>query len=94
MSRRLHRVSCVRVARHARTVLLLVASAGASACVTSPKAEAARQQQMIEMGDAINDLRIAASELTSGLDSLKLVIARQDTTIARLANVTGVIVVK
>ena len=73
---------------------VMTAALMTTGCITSPKAEAARQQQMLEMGDAINDLRIAASELTSAMDSLKLVIARQDTTIARLANVTGVVVVK
>jgi hypothetical protein len=73
---------------------LVAGTAAMSGCLTSPKAEAARQQQMLELGDVVNDLRIATSELTTTLDSLRTVIAKQDTTIARLANVTGVVVVK
>jgi hypothetical protein len=78
----------------ARAVATVAIVAPLGGCISSPKAEAIRQQQMIEMGDAVNEIRIAAAELNSTVDSLRTVIARQDTTIARLANVTGVIVVK
>ncbi|MFI5309735.1 MAG: hypothetical protein ACHQQ3_00765 [Gemmatimonadales bacterium] len=63
-------------------------------CLTSPKTEALRQAQMQEAADAINDLRVTTSTLEGTLDSLRYVVAKQDTTIARLANVTGVVVVK
>ena len=49
---------------------------------------------MVEVGDAINDLRVSVSTMAGTLDSLRIVVAKQDTTIARLANAAGVIVVK
>ncbi len=63
-------------------------------CVSSPQAEATRAQQMIELGDAVTQLRQQTAELQGAVDSLKLVLAKQDTTNARLANVTGIVVVK
>ena len=81
-------------ARVVRYIAVAAVVPALTSCLTSPKAEAARQQQMIELSDVVNDLRIATSELGSTLDSLRIVIAKQDTTLARLANVTGVVVVK
>ena len=63
-------------------------------CVSSPQAEATRAQQMIELGDAVTQLRQQTADLQGAVDSLKLVLAKQDTTNARLANVTGIVVVK
>jgi hypothetical protein len=75
-------------------IVLAAAGSAATGCVSSPKAEAARQQQMLDIGDAVNDLRITTAQLSNTLDSLRTVIAKQDTTLARLANVTGVVVAK
>lgn len=61
---------------------------------TSPQADAARTQQLLEMGDAVNAMKNEVGELRGTLDSLRIVVMKQDTTIARLANVTGVVVVK
>ena len=77
-----------------RLLLLALLPLAASGCLTSPKSEALRQQQMQEAADAINDLRVNASVLAGTLDSLRVVVAKQDSTIARLANVTGVVIVK
>lgn len=77
----------------ARTIVTLAALAAASGCVT-PQALTDLNAQMIEASDAINDVRINLSVLQEQVDSLRLVIAKQDTTISRLANVTGVQVVK
>ncbi len=82
------------LARTFRVLSLAAIPCAAGACITNPKAEALRQQQMIEVGDALNELRVSTSEMSGTLDSLRVIIARQDTTIARLANVTGVVVVK
>jgi len=73
---------------------LAVVPGALTGCLTNPRAEALRQQQMVEVGDAINDMRVTLGEMNGTLDSLRLVIAKQDTTIARLANVTGVVVVR
>jgi len=77
-----------------RVLLLALAVPAFGGCIGNPKMEALRQQQITEIGDAINDLRIDVSTMTNTLDSLRVVIAKQDTTIMRLANVTGVVVVK
>jgi hypothetical protein len=81
-------------ARAVRPLALLALALAPTGCLSSPKAEAARQQQMLELGDALNDLRLTTATLTATVDSLRTVIAKQDTTLARLANVTGVVVVK
>ena len=65
-----------------------------TACVPSPQAEASRAQQMIEMSDAVTQLRQQTADLQGAIDSLKLVLAKQDTTNTRLANVTGIVVAK
>ena len=70
------------------TLLLVVGS-----CV-SPKGEAERVLEMQQVGDAINEMRNVIQELQGTTDSLRLVVTKQDTTLARLANVTGVVVVK
>ena len=74
--------------------LLLTGVLSVAACVSSPQAEATRAQQMIELGDAVTQLRQQTADLQSTIDSLKVVMAKQDTTNARLANVTGIVVVK
>ncbi|HVT39881.1 MAG TPA: hypothetical protein VHE78_12600 [Gemmatimonadaceae bacterium] len=82
------------IPRAVRRLALFILAAAPNGCVSSPKAEAARQQQLLELGDALNELRIATTTLTATVDSLRNVIAKQDTTLARLANVTGVVLVK
>ncbi len=49
---------------------------------------------MLAVGDAINEIRNINDEMRITLDSLRTVVAKQDSTIARLANVTGVVVLK
>jgi hypothetical protein len=75
------------------TIVLATIALGAASC-SSPQSEAARTQQVLEIGDAVNASKNEILELRGTLDSLRIVVAKQDTTIARLANVTGVVVVK
>ena len=84
----------VSLARPFRVLTVACVPCALAGCITSPKSEVLRQQQMVEVGDAINDLRVSVSTMAGTLDSLRIVVAKQDTTIARLANVAGVIVVK
>lgn len=86
-----------RTSRSVRLALLAfatVATVAAGGCVGSPQAEAKRQEQMLAVGDAVNELRNINDEMRITLDSLRTVVAKQDSTLARLANVTGVVVVK
>jgi hypothetical protein len=49
-------------------------------------------QALIEIGDALNDIRMTQSELQDQLDSLKWAVARRDSVIRQLANLAGVAV--
>jgi septal ring factor EnvC (AmiA/AmiB activator) len=80
--------------RARRFVILAVAAAAVAGCVESPASAARQAQQMNDIGDQLNELRTENATLESVVDSLRTVIAKHDTTIARLANATGVAVVK
>ena len=47
-------------------------------------------EQIIQLGDGLNDLRQDNAALQEQVDSLKLIVARQDTVIRQLANLAGV----
>ena len=47
-------------------------------------------EQIIQLGDGFNDLRQDTAALQQQVDSLRLVVARQDTVIRQLANLAGV----
>ena len=79
-------------ARH--LFLLALAGAAIAGCVQSPASAARQAQQFNDIGDQLGELRTEAATLESVVDSLRTVIAKHDTTIARLANATGVAVVK
>lgn len=71
--------------------LLLLVTAS---CVSSPDAEAKKAEQMIQLSEALNEVRTTAADLNQTLDSIKIVLAKQDTIIAKLANAAGVQVTK
>lgn len=79
-------------ARHA--VLVTLTGAALAACVQSPASAAREAQQMNDIGDQLNELRTENATLESVVDSLRTVIAKHDTTLSRLGNATGVVVVK
>jgi rRNA maturation endonuclease Nob1 len=63
-------------------------------CINSPDIEAKRAEQMIQLSDALNEVRSTTADLNQTLDSIKVVLAKQDSTIAKLANAAGVQVTK
>lgn len=79
------------VSLRARRLLLvaLALSAGAG-CYQDPEQAIAQEQMLTDLGDALNQVSLQTAELTAQVDSLKAVIAKQDTAIYRMANVTGV----
>jgi outer membrane murein-binding lipoprotein Lpp len=81
----------VRV-RH--SLLVTLAGAAIAGCVQSPASAAREAQQMNDIGDQLNELRTENATLESVVDSLRMVVAKHDTTLTRLANATGVVVVK
>jgi hypothetical protein len=71
-----------------RAVSMLVLSIALSACPAS-RADVAISEQIIQLGDGLNDLRQDNAVLQQQVDSLRLVIARQDTVVRQLANLAG-----
>lgn len=61
-------------------------------CTACPatRADVAISEQIIQLGDGLNDLRQENAVLQQQVDSLRLVVARQDTVIRQLANLAGV----
>ena len=60
------------------------------ACYEDPQERMDEMQLVVEMEDAVNALNAQTSELIFTVDSLRRVVAKQDTAIARLANLAGV----
>lgn len=75
-------------------VLSALAAAAVGGCVESPASAARQAQELNDIGDQLNELRTENATLETVVDSLRTVIAKHDTTLARLANATGVVVVK
>ena len=70
----------------------LGALALALVCAGCPatRADIAISEQIIQLGDGLNDLRQENAVLQQHLDSLSVVVAKQDTVIRQLANLAGV----
>jgi hypothetical protein len=62
-----------------------------SACLPS-RQDVDTAQALIEIGDALNDVRMSQSELQDQIDSLRFVVSRRDSVIRQLANLAGVVV--
>jgi hypothetical protein len=76
--------------RAARLLLVALVCAAGAGCYQDPEQAIAQEQLLIDLGDALNQLTLQTSELTAQVDSLSRIIAKQDTAIYRMANVTGV----
>ena len=76
------------LAARARRALLLGALSSAAAC-GGPASNVDAGQALLDLGDAVNQLRQDNAVLQAQIDSLRGVVARQDTIIARLANAAG-----
>jgi hypothetical protein len=75
-----------------RRALLLtgLATLPLAACYKDPAAELQAMQASIDLQDTLNELGMRTTEMQFTLDSLRSVVARQDSTIYRLANLAGV----
>ena len=76
--------------RAARVLLVALACVAAAGCYQDPEQAIAQEQMLTDLGDALNQLTLQTTELTAQVDSLSQIIAKQDTAIYRMANVTGV----
>lgn len=68
----------------------MVACAAAACARPDTGAPVHTGQALIELSDAINDVRQESAVLQEQIDSLRLVVARQDTLVMRLAAIAGV----
>ena len=84
----------MRKSNRVQPVLALSAIALLAGSCSNPRQAAYLNEQLNQAADAVGDIRTSLSILQSSIDSLRVVIAKQDTTIARMAAVTNVQVVK
>lgn len=78
------------MSRLVRLSLVVLAAAALGACYQDPDELIAQQQLMQDMSDVVNQMGLQVSEMQGSLDSLRAIVAKQDTAIYRMANVTGV----
>jgi hypothetical protein len=71
-----------------RTLVLVVLAVGLLSC-RDPRAEANIAQAMIDVGTTITQMQQDYGMLVTEVDSLRSVVARQDTIIGRLASHVG-----
>lgn len=67
-----------------------VGAALAVACYNDPQRQMDQMQQILDLGDIITELELRTAETQFTLDSVRLILAKQDTAIYRLANLAGV----
>jgi prefoldin subunit 5 len=69
---------------------MLVAALASVAGCRSPQSDAYILEQMNQIGDELNGSRQQAADLQAQIDSLRSVVAKQDTLLTRLAGMAGV----
>lgn len=72
-----------------RSALLAIVTA-VSGCLPATERDFQMAQTVIEMADAVNEIRQMSYELQDRVDSLTTIVARRDTVIRQLANLAGV----
>ena len=73
-----------------RALLAGFAAVAVAGCYQDPEERIAEQQLMQDMTDAVNQLGMQVAEMQATVDSLRTIIAKHDTAVYRMANVTGV----
>lgn len=71
-----------------RTAFVLMLAMICTACPTS-RADIAMSEQIIQLGDGLNDLRQDNAALQQQVDSLRAIVAKQDSVIRQIANLSG-----
>ncbi len=70
--------------------LVLALGLGVSSCYQDPNERLDAMQQSLDLTSALEDLASRTTEMQFALDSLRGVVAKQDSTLAKLANLAGV----
>lgn len=68
----------------------LIALVMVSGCLPATERDFEIAQTLIEMTDAVNEIRLLSYELQDRVDSLATAVARRDTVVRQLANLAGV----
>lgn len=76
--------------RSLRLAVLLAAIPALHSCV-NPAHEAAQAEEIVALGQALNNLQFYITDLETRIDSLVGAIARQDTAITRITEFTGLV---
>jgi hypothetical protein len=71
-------------------VAALFSTGALSGCLRNPAADAATAQALTEIADRLGAMQQESAELQNQVDSLRVVVARQDTILRRVANLAGV----
>lgn len=71
------------------SVVALAALATAS-CFDDPQKQLDQMQQLTDLSDVLNQLTLQTAEMQFTIDSLRAIVAKHDTAVYRMANVTGV----
>jgi hypothetical protein len=78
-------------ARRVRAVAIAATIAAlAASCFSDPQKQLDQMQQMNDLSDALNQLALQTAEMQFTIDSLRAIVAKHDTAVYRMANVTGV----
>lgn len=76
--------------RRVRVLALVAAAFLGAACYQDPEERIAQQQLLQDMTDVINEMGMQMQDMQASLDSLRALVAKHDTAVYRMANVTGV----
>lgn len=74
----------------AALLLSVTAAAAAGACYQDPNEQLDQAQQTLDLQATLEELASKTTELQFAYDSLANVVARQDSTLRKLANLAGV----
>lgn len=83
---------CVRRSRFAVLSLLLFAAATLTlgGCFVDPQKQLDQMQQITDLADVLNELNQRTADMQFTLDSMRTVMARQDSALRRVSNATGI----
>jgi peptidoglycan hydrolase CwlO-like protein len=73
-----------------RRVVVALTVGSSTACLRNPSADAATAQALTEIAAQLGDMQQDNAALQNQIDSLRAVVARQDTVLRRVANLAGV----
>ena len=75
-----------------RCLTLSLAAFAAAACSVPSRSDLEVMQSVNDLGEAVNAMRQVYGVLADQVDSLRLIVVRQDTVLRQLANLAGVAV--